>query len=906
MNRDDRNQLQATMGEVAEWAAQAETILSARERIEASASGALTALQRGVVEVGRGGRIAWRVLVVPCGSRPLLDDIERASSLPPMTQADADDVRQLRAQVPQALRDVHALLGLRRLLSGPAHRARAASAAEFLTAYQTWGRMADLTGTLQRLRPQPPSPDDLTGLISHVATIPPLSHLGGRPAVLPGLTVVDLPRAIGTIQGMLGDEKRLRDAAHEACDAVRRAETGRLVATMPVERLRDVTREALRIGVLEDAGLTTVKRVLDAGSRITGLPGVGEVTAARMAGAAQTLWQTTFDDTPVRIDPRQRDPECTELLRRLALWDAARSIATASDDLVRTDELTRLAQAAAGPTENIVVYPISNVGADELRAGIRAVVHLARQVTRTFAAIRQRDPWEDFLARPADYFGLLAELGFSTEDEQKAHGDLPAEIVEAIRGLTLETEHLRIATLRGYQNFGARFALVQGRVIIGDEMGLGKTIEALAVLAHLRSRGGRRFIVICPAAVVTNWMREIGSKTDLIPHRLHGDGRAGAARTWLRTGGVGVTTFETLAWLEPYLHETGDLDCVVIDEAHYIKNPATKRARNCAGVLARSGRALLLTGTPLENRIDEFATLVRYVRPELAPNADSLSPRRFRKRVAPVYLRRNQEDVLTELPELVEVDEWLPLSPDDMIAYRSAVGDGNFMAMRQAAMLQGHRSEKMLRLAEIVQEATQNRRRVIVFSNFRAVLGQVAQLLPGQVFGPITGSVRPDARQGMVDQFSRAGAGAVLVAQIVAGGVGLNIQAASVIVICEPQLKPTTEWQAIARARRMGQIETVQVHRLLSEQCVDERVTEILAHKTSLFDDFARVSDVADSAPEAFDISEAQLAREVVAAERERLFSQPREPQTVRHFQAHGEDDEDVRFHPTQWAVGPD
>lgn len=124
-----------------------------------------------------------------------------------------------------------------------------------------------------------------------------------------------------------------------------------------------------------------------------------------------------------------------------------------------------------------------------------------------------------------------------------------------------------------------------------------------------------------------------------------------------------------------------------------------------------------------------------------------------------------------------------------------------------------------------------------------------------------------------MDQFSAAGHGAVLVAQIIAGGVGLNIQAASVVVICEPQLKPTTEWQAIARAHRMGQLQSVQVHRLLWEDGVDERVTQILARKREIFNEFARTSETAASAPEAFDVTEAELAREVIAAERERLFS---------------------------------
>lgn len=126
----------------------------------------------------------------------------------------------------------------------------------------------------------------------------------------------------------------------------------------------------------------------------------------------------------------------------------------------------------------------------------------------------------------------------------------------------------------------------------------------------------------------------------------------------------------------------------------------------------------------------------------------------------------------------------------------------------------------------------------------------------------------------------RQGTEPVLVSQIVAGGVGLNIQAASVVVICEPQLKPTTDWQAIARAHRMGQLETVQVHRLLSEEGVDQRITEILARKRELFDDFARISETAESAPEALDVSEADLARDVIAAERERLFSQSVASQT--------------------------
>lgn len=138
-------------------------------------------------------------------------------------------------------------------------------------------------------------------------------------------------------------------------------------------------------------------------------------------------------------------------------------------------------------------------------------------------------------------------------------------------------------------------------------------------------------------------------------------------------------------------------------------------------------------------------------------------------------------------------------------------------------MLQGARSVKMQRLIEIVEEAEDNGRKVVVFSHFLRVLDRVAAALPGRVFGPLTGSVPAVKRQTMIDDFTAAQGGAVLVAQIQAGGVGLNIQAASVVVICEPQVKPTTEWQAIARAHRMGQLQSVQVHREIRMVFLDVR-----------------------------------------------------------------------------------
>src|SRR5690606_34276773 len=144
--------------------------------------------------------------------------------------------------------------------------------------------------------------------------------------------------------------------------------------------------------------------------------------------------------------------------------------------------------------------------------------------------------------------------------------------------------------------------------------------------------------------------------------------------------------------------------------------------------------------------------------------------------------------------------------------------------------------------------------------------------------GPLSGSVPPARRQELVDAFSAVDGHAVLLSQIQAGGTGLNMQAASVVVLCEPQIKPTLEHQAVARAHRMGQVRTVQVHRLLATDSVDQRLVELLARKDRLFDAYARRSDLAETTPDAVDVSDAELARRIVEEEQQRLADDSKKP----------------------------
>ncbi|MFK0167280.1 DEAD/DEAH box helicase [Streptomyces sp. NPDC090306] len=708
-------------------------------------------------------------------------------------------------------------------------------------------------------------------------------------------TVARGVRLRGAAQAVVDDHARAVEAVRAALGPIHDAVAGRELDAIPVARLQDVTEGRLRLGSIEKSGFRTVGAVLEAGPyRLRQIPGVGQRTVDQMLAAARRISDAVHETVAVTIDVDRPEPGTTALVTALQVLveagpDARRAVGRATALTERLGPLLLDAKPAAGRLGMLLagqdrraralaaVTDIRSLVDEAERAGLpelfaQTSVDLLRGPSSDVAA------WVDFELRSAEYYGVLAEISGRRPDAAAAEGFLPEEIAERVRTQQLDDSHRRVS-LRGYQAFGARFALAQRKVMLGDEMGLGKTIQAIAVLAHLAAEGQTHFMVVCPASVLVNWTREIEARSALVVRVLHGPDRHHAFADWKGRGGVAVTTFEALrGFPEP---GGGEVGLLVVDEAHSVKNPKAQRSRAVALWTGRCERALFMTGTPMENRVVEFRSLVRMLDAEVA---DSLGERNallgsvaFRKAVAPVYLRRNQDDVLTELPSLQQTDEWEELSASDEEAYREAVRAGNFMAMRRAAYMRPEGSAKLDRLGEIVREAGENGLKTVVFSNFKDVLGVVREALAAgpaagtPLFGPLTGSVAPARRQRIVDDFAAVPGPAVLLGQIQAAGVGLNMQAASVVVLCEPQIKPTVEHQAVARAHRMGQVRPVRVHRLLATGGVDERMVRILAEKTRLFDAYARRSAVAEATPDAVDVSDADLARRIVEEEQARL-----------------------------------
>ncbi|MDO9493948.1 DEAD/DEAH box helicase [Acetobacterium sp.] len=665
------------------------------------------------------------------------------------------------------------------------------------------------------------------------------------------------------------------------------AEIETALMAIPIERINEAGL-GIRTAVICEAGVENMAQLLKMSKKeLIKIQGVGERSAFQAMAVAQnfedslrkTLFPRLNPDAPTAFSDRLvKNLYC--LLQSKEDYESCKTILDEFENqLYQELELARRVQnsfrwlftgtekkeAALQSLNNLIRFLDSDAGCDL----DQAVKHY-----RLIQGTPLSEVWLDFTSNAAAYYALLEAITGVKADRQKRQGDLPLELVERVEALSLNTALMK-SSLRGYQEFGAKYAIVQKNTLLGDEMGLGKTLEAIAAMAHLQAAGKTHFVVICPASVLINWYREIIQHSQLIPSSIHGSDREIRLTEWAEKGGVAVTTYETLKVIA--IPAEISVDLLVADEAHYVKNPEAKRSQALYQLVKRAEAVLFMTGTPLENNLQEMSSLILRLNPEIAEKISQkevlTNEYQFRLMIAPVYLRRNRDDVLNELPELIQKEQWVDFGSQEQKDYRLAVLDGQFMLMRRMAWTGSGVNEcpKLKRLLEICAEAKENGRKILIFSFFRDVIDTLSQALIDRSLEPITGSVTPARRQAIIDDFGTAPPGTALICQIQAGGVGLNIQMASVVIICEPQIKPALETQAISRAYRMGQTHTVFVYRLLTDNSVDEQMMTILQNKQQLFDSYARDSVIAESSFQAVDVSEKSLIDRILAEERRRL-----------------------------------
>lgn len=658
-------------------------------------------------------------------------------------------------------------------------------------------------------------------------------------------------------------------------------EARKRLETMPIDTLSTLEK-GLPINRLIGAGFTTIYHIRNESIEdLRKLDGVGQVGAEAIYEATAKIITSVYEEAKPKINPDDLSVDDLALLESIyskwKLMDEVEVLKEEIDSLHReVEDKLEVAKRKKGFFGRVFQ---SKEEKNDIESAIQVLnnqtnqnrlQNAENQLTKITQFIVEKEViTQHFIQRNASYFTEIEKvIGF---DMNAVADDLSSEMIEEIEAFPLITTGLKL-DLRHYQTFGAKYALYYKRTLLGDEMGLGKTIQALALINHLFHHHKQYAIVVCPLSVLANWKREIEQHSNLNVFIFHGSARNKAYENWRHKKGVLLTTYEHTFHLNM---DELTVDAIVVDEAHYIKNPDAKRSKTVYDLANLAEYALFMSGTPLENRLEEMKQLISILNTSIGETLSKefhlLHPTEFRKTIAPVYLRRNRKDVLVELPELEIIPHWLDFGKEEEKIYEQAVNNGQLMLMRRAAWLGGtpQSSPKLEKLLSICEEAYENGHKVLVFSFFRDVIRTIENHLKDRTFEPITGDVPNDRRQEIIDDFTDASPGAVLISQISAGGVGLNIQAANIVILCEPQWKPSIEEQAISRAYRMGQSRNVVVYRLLTEASIDVSMLELLGQKEGLFDLYARESEVG-----ALALSESDqdtLKSEVLRIEKERL-----------------------------------
>jgi SNF2 family DNA or RNA helicase len=413
--------------------------------------------------------------------------------------------------------------------------------------------------------------------------------------------------------------------------------------------------------------------------------------------------------------------------------------------------------------------------------------------------------------------------------------------------------------------------------VLADDMGLGKTVQVLALLEARRQAGAGPSLVVVPRSLVHNWVEEATRLAPAMRVHVHHGTRRAARTVALREADLVLTTYGTLRRDASDFREI-EFDHAVLDEAQAIKNAATSTAR--AARLVRARHRLVMTGTPIENRLEDLWSLFEFLNPGMLGAAPAFA-RLVRagregerslvaRGVRPLLLRRTKAQVAPELPARTEQTVWVELAPEERRLYdelrdhyrasllarveRDGMGASRMhvlealLRLRQAAChpglvdraRAGAASSKLDVLADRLGEVVAEGHKALVFSQFTTLLGIVRARLDadGVPYEYLDGRTRD--RQRRILRFQEDPAVPVFLVSLKAGGVGLNLTAADHVFLLDPWWNPAVEAQAIDRAHRIGQDRPVLAQRLVARDTVEEKVLALQHGKRELAEAIVR------------------------------------------------------------------
>jgi SNF2 family DNA or RNA helicase len=428
------------------------------------------------------------------------------------------------------------------------------------------------------------------------------------------------------------------------------------------------------------------------------------------------------------------------------------------------------------------------------------------------------------------------------------------------------SERPQLEKLREYQWTGVKFLLERQAALLADEMGLGKTVQtAVAIEALVKIRSGRRILVVCPSSLCLNWERELGYwAPDIQVRRVRGNTADRKAHFWLPFK-VWVASYEQVRADIDLLSREPKYDLVVLDESQRIKNPDTALALACRQIPRASAWAL--SGTPIENRPEDLLSIFAFLKPGLLHSAMTISE--THQSIAPHFLRRNKKEVLKELPPIIIQDLVLDLEENQRDAYDNEWANGRerirnskgaFSAADLLAQItrlkllcnfepSSGESCKLNALVIITESLVEACGKLLVFSQYVDTLNRIKHSLAGHQVDIFHGGLSADKRAKLVSSFQELPGPRILLVSLKAGGVGLNLGAASAVVLFDRWWNPAIEDQAIQRAHRFGRESPLQVIRFIVSDTIEERIEKILEDKKTIFDRYIEDAETAEVAP---------------------------------------------------------
>ncbi len=407
----------------------------------------------------------------------------------------------------------------------------------------------------------------------------------------------------------------------------------------------------------------------------------------------------------------------------------------------------------------------------------------------------------------------------------------------------------------GFQYEGIAWLFSQRSALLADEMGLGKTMQTITALRLLLRCGQvRRVLLVCPKPLIPNWQREFRMWGEELPIvTIEGDS-ARRRMLWTMPGTpILIANYELLARDLELLDdaEAPRFDLVVLDEAQRIKNRDSRTAQTARQISRK--RSWALTGTPIENRPEEMASLLEFL--EVIPPRGTPDLRQLERLSKRYVLRRTKELVLTDLPPRLDRDEYLELAPAQQHAYTTAEEQGIIQLndLGESISIQ-HVFELVLRLKQItnfdpltgesikldrlfaeMEEIADSGGKAILFSQWTRCIDWLEPRLAQ--FSPLVyhGGVSPKKRERVLEEFSSDPDKHLLMMSYGTGAVGLNLQFAGYVFLFDRWWNPAVEDQAINRAHRIGQKNSVIVTRFICNNTIEERIDSVLRQKRELF-----------------------------------------------------------------------